>query len=325
MNDPQNSLGLDLYLKLYLSRRAEEAVIRHYPDDEMKTPMHMSMGQEAAVVGVCEALDPSDQIWTSYRTHAAFLTKTGDTDRFFAELYGKVTGTASGKAGSMHLSYPEKGFIAASAIVASTIAPAAGLAFANKYKRNGLISAVFFGDGAMDEGAFWESLNIASVMRLPVLMVCEDNGLAVHTNTDTRRGYKSVSETVSAFGVPVFFDETNDVEQIYAAAGQAIAYIRSTGAPAFLHIKCYRYLEHVGINTDFDAGYRSIDEYHKWLEKDSLTIQRNRLIDGGRTEDEISRLEAEINRRIDLSILNAMNADFPRPEEVFRGVFREAD
>jgi TPP-dependent pyruvate/acetoin dehydrogenase alpha subunit len=318
-------LTLELYRKLYTVRRAEEVLIQHYPDDEMKTPMHMSMGQEAVAVGVCQALDLNDQIWSSYRTHAAFLAKTGDSDMFFGELYGKVTGTASGKAGSMHLADPEKGFVAASAIVGSAIPPAVGMAFANKTKRNGMVSSVFFGDGAMDEGAFWESLNVACVMHLPVLMICEDNGLAVHTPTQMRRAYASVSETVESFGLPVFYDDSNDVEQIYSVAKEAVAFIRTQGAPAFLHIKCYRYLEHVGIAQDFDAGYRPISEYNDWLAKDSLGIQRARLRAGGMSEHDVAHAESIIDDQIQRSVQRAMQAPFAALDELHKGVFREAD
>ena len=207
-----NALSLALYKKLYMVRQAEKMIIRHYAEDEMKTPMHMSMGQEAVVVGVCHALAKEDQIWTSYRTHAAFLAKTQDTDKFFGELYGKVTGTAEGKGGSMHLSDPAKGHIGASAVVASGIPVTLGLAFTNKQARNGLISCVFFGDGAMDEGNFWESLNAACVMRLPVLFVCEDNGFAVHTLPKVRQGYTSMMQVLSSFDVTALSADTTDVE-----------------------------------------------------------------------------------------------------------------
>src|SRR3989338_4702030 len=167
----RKGLSRELYRKLYLIRCAEERIIKHYPEDEMKTPMHMSMGQEAVAVGVCHALGPHDQIFASYRSHAAFLTRTGDLEKFFGELYGRVSGTAAGKAGSMHVSSPERGHLCSSAIVASYLPVAVGAAFANKQKDNGGVTCAFFGDGALDEGAFWESLNVACVMRLPVLFV----------------------------------------------------------------------------------------------------------------------------------------------------------
>ena len=323
MNEHAATLSLSLYRKLYMARRAEEYIIERYHDDEMKTPMHMSMGQEAIPVGVCQALNPEDQIWTSYRSHAAFLARTGDTDKFFAELFGKATGTAGGKAGSMHLADPDKGFMAASAIVASSLAPAIGLAFANKSKGNGRISCVFFGDGALDEGVFWETLNIASAMQLPVLFVCEDNGLAVHTPSHVRQGYRSIVDIVKKFNWTVFHDESNDVEKIHAVAAEALGTIHATGRPAFLHIECYRYLEHVGISEDFDAGYRPIKKYEEWRAKDSVEMQRQRLLKTAFSEDRIRGIESEIDDALQESIRLAVEAPFLTSEHLYQGVFHE--
>ncbi len=168
-------LNLDLYKKLYLARRAEKKIREHYMEDEMKTPMHMSMGEEAIAVGVCHALKAEDQVFATYRSHAIYLAKTQKIDDFFAEMYGKDTALLKGKGGSMHMCAPESGFMGTSAIVASIIPVAVGVAFANKQMGNDKLATVFFGDGATDEGAFWESLNVACLMKLPILFVCEDN------------------------------------------------------------------------------------------------------------------------------------------------------
>jgi TPP-dependent pyruvate/acetoin dehydrogenase alpha subunit len=319
------NLSIEMYEKLYMVRRAEEFIIQHYPDNEMKTPMHMSMGQEAIAVGVCQALGPENQIWTSYRSHAAFLAKTKAVDRFFAELYGKVTGTAEGIAGSMHLADPSKGYMSASAVVGSVIPAAVGMAFANKRAGNGRISCVFFGDGALDEGVFWESLNVASVMQLPVLFVCEDNGLAQHTSAQDRHGFRSIVELVSGFDSTVLEDDTTDVERIYAHTERAMEAIFSTGKPTFLYLKCYRYLEHVGIYEDFDAGYRCRSEYEEWRVRDCVELQRMRLLDRGVSEDEIRHFESRIDEEIRTSIRLAQEAPVPQPQALYRGLFHEGD
>lgn len=318
-----NELSFDLYRKLYMARRAEEFIVKYYPEDEMKTPMHMSMGQEAISVGVCHALGLESQVLTSYRSHAAFLAKTGDIDRFFAELYGRESGTAQGKAGSMHLAAPDKGYLCASGIVASCIPIAVGVAFANKRKGNGRIACVFFGDGALDEGAFWESLNVACLKKLPVLFICEDNGFAVHTSTHMRQGYKSITDIVSMFECNVFQEDTTDVEVIYRLALEAIESIKTTEKPVFVYLKCYRYLEHVGIYEDFDAGYRSKAEFNEWYKRDCLILQRTRLLDIGYTEADILRAERLIDEQIKNSIKRAREAPLPKPEELYRGVFHE--
>lgn len=317
------NLNLDLYKKLYLIRKAEEEIRRYYPEDEMKTPMHMSMGEEAIVVGVCQALKPEDQVFGTYRSHALYLSKSGETDKFFAEMYGKMTGGAKGKAGSMHLSYPEVGLMGTSAIVASSIPVALGAAFANKRKNNGKLVAVFFGDGAIDEGNFWESLNVACLMKIPILFICEDNGFAMHTSGSERHGYKSIAEITSKFNCNVFQEETTDAEIIYQLTQKAIKLIETAQMPCFLYLKYYRYLEHVGIDEDFDAGYRSREEFEKWYEKDPIDLQRKKLLNLGVREEEIKELEEAIDNQIKNSINLAKGAPFAEVSETYKDVFYE--
>jgi len=318
-------LSLDLYKKLFLVRRAEQYIVKHYPENEMKCPMHMSMGQEAISVGVCHALEPKDQVFASYRSHAAFLAKTQDLDIFFAELYGRTTGTAQGKDGSMHLAAPDKGYVVSSGIVGSCIPMAVGAAFANKYLRNNQIACVFLGDGALDAGVFWESLNVACLMKLPVLFVVEDNGYAVNTPVHARQGFKDIADVVSKFQCHVWKQNTTDVETIYILALKAIELIKATEKPSLLHLKCYRYLEHVGIHEDFNMGYRTRSEYLEWYERDCLVLQRDRLLSIGYTGTEIAEVEKLIDEQIKNSIVRATLAPYPEPEALYRGVFYDND
>ena len=312
-------LNVALYRKLYLIRRAEQAIREHYASDAMKTPMHMSTGEEAICAGVCQALRAQDQVIGTYRTHGIYLAKTGETDRFFAEMYGRQTGMAKGKAGSMHLTAPEAGLICTSAIVGTTIPVAVGAAFANRELGQDKMVAVFFGDGAIDEGVFWESLNSACAMRLPVLFVCEDNGFAVHVPKTQRHGYRSITEVVSRFDCDVFASESTDAEEIYQLTTKAIAGAREKKRPAFLHLKYYRYLEHVGVNEDFNQGYRDRKEYESWRARDPVELQRKKL---GRwlSEAEIKRVEEAIDAQVVQSVKKAEQAPFPRPEELYQDV-----
>jgi len=287
----------------------------------MKCPMHMSMGQEAISVGVCHALKPEDQVFASYRSHAAFLAKTEDTDAFFAELYGRITGTAQGKDGSMHLVAPNKGYMSSSGIVASSIPLAVGAAFAMKYKQNNNIACVFLGDGALDAGVFWESLNVACLMKLPVLFVVEDNGYAVNTPVHARQSFREVADVASEFGCYTWTENSTDVETIYRLALNAINSILARKKPSLLHLRCYRYLEHVGITQDFNMGYRSKNEFLQWFKRDCLVRQRNRLLMMNCTETEIQDLEKLIDEQIQTSIKKAREAPFPEPEDLYRGVF----
>lgn len=321
----ESELSLHLYNQMYLIRRAEEFIIQHYPDDEMKTPMHMSMGQEAVAVGVCHALGADGQVFSTYRSHALFLAMTGDSERFFGELYGKATGTARGKAGSMHLASPDHGLMTSSAIVGSNIPLAVGAAFANKQQANGKISCAYFGDGALGEGVFWESLNAACVMRLPVLFVCEDNGLSIDTKPQVRQGFKNIADVVGQFDASVFQDDSTDVEVLSSLANKAIEVIKEHERPSFLHLKCYRYLSHVGTEEDFQLGYRSRDEYEEWLERDPLLLQRNRLLSKGWTESTLAGEESKISARLEECLRRAQAAPFPNDEELYSGVFHEED
>lgn len=315
----EKELNLSLYRKVYLIRRAEDAIRTHYASDKMKTPMHMSTGGEAIAAGVCEALRPQDQILGTYRSHGIYLAKTGETDRFFAEMYGKATGMAKGKGGSMHLTAAEAGLICTSAIVGTTIPVALGAAYANRMQRNGKVVAVFFGDGALDEGVFWESLNSACVMKLPVLLVHEDNGFAVHIPAAQRHGYRSIVEVVRQFDCNVYSADTTDPEAIHKLTVEAIDAMRTRQRPSFVRLAYYRYLEHVGVNEDFNQGYRDRQEYQKWRDKDPVDLQRKKL---GKwyQEDEIGRVERAINEQVEASVRRADEAPFAKPEELYQDV-----
>ena len=319
----KNRVGsnLELYKKIYLIRKSEEKIREHYNEDEMKTPMHMSMGEEAIAVGVCYALKPEDQVFGTYRSHAIYLAKTEDTDNFFAEMYGKDTSLQKGRGGSMHLCAPSAGFMGTSAIVGSIIPVAVGASFANKQMKNGRLVAVFFGDGATDEGVFWESLNAACLMKLPILFVCEDNGLAVHTPISKRHGYASITDIVSKFNCNVLKESTTDAEVIYELTHKAINLIKTTQMPCFMRLRYYRYLEHVGINEDFDAGYRSRDEFEEWYQKDPVNLQREKLLQQGVEEEEIIKFEREIDNQVENSVRLAKEAPFSEASEAYKGVF----
>ena len=320
--DIPRDIRLSLYRRLKLIRRCEEYILRHYPENEMTTPMHMSMGQEAIPAAVCEALGEDCEAVTSYRSHATFLARTGSSSLFFGELYGREAGTADGKGGSMHLAALELGHFCSSAIVGAGFAVATGMAFANKRQKTGKIATVFFGDGAVDEGAFWESLNGASIMRLPVLFVLEDNGYAVNTPPRERYGFKSIEGVVRQFDCAFFADHSNDPESLYETARAAAAAIRQTDGPAFIHARCCRYLEHVGIGDDLDTGYRSREEFEAWRTRDAVETLRERLVIDqlGAQVDDIDRaLEEEISS----SVRSAMTSPPPAHAKLFHGVFHE--
>lgn len=314
------SILLSLYSKMYLIRKAEETIISLYSEDDMKTPMHMSMGQEATPSAVAQAFGNRAQIVSTYRSHAPFLAHTGNIQNFFCELYGKVNGTARGRGGSMHLADIKAGYICSTAIVGAGLPMSAGIAFAEKQKKTKKIAIVYFGDGALDEGCFWETLNLCSLMSLPVLFVCEDNNYAVHTPKNQRQGFKSLGKIIEQFHCEYLFDDSNNVEKIYLLAKAAKDYIDQKSKPAFLHVNCYRYLEHVGINSDFEGGYRSVEDAKNWFASDSLKITREKLFHFGKT-DEVGEIEIEILQKIDIAISLAKVSETPSGCELLNGVY----
>lgn len=314
------SIPLTLYRKMYLIRKAEEKIQKEYNKDEMKTPMHMSMGEEAIAAGVCTALEGRHQIFSTYRSHAVYLAATEDINGFFAELYGKASGPSGGKAGSMHLADPEKGVMFSSAVVATNIAPALGNAFANRYLGNNKIAVVFFGDGAVDEGVFWESINLACLWKLPVLFVYEDNGLAIHTRTSLRHSYANLASIVRQFGCHCVEYHGTEAEKIFSLTNSALEHLKS--GPVLISLRYYRYLEHVGINEDFQADYRPKGEFLSWQRKDPVDTQREILLKAG-LENEVIKTEESILHQIEQAVILAKNAPFPEPQDLYRGVYNE--
>ena len=318
-----SELNISLYRKLYLIRRAEEKIQDVYFSDIMKTPVHLSLGEEAIVSGVCGALSENDQVYGTCRGHALYLSRTDDLDAFYGELCGRSTGIAKGKAGSMHISYPDAGFIASSAIVASIVPVALGAAFSIKYNRQDSVVAVFFGDGATEEGVFWETLNMAALHKLPILFICEDNGLAIHAKIKNRQNY-SIPEAARSFGLHVHSDTTTDAEAIYHLASDALKRMHATGVPSLLHLKYHRYLEHVGVNEDYNASYRGEkDDYRHWYEKDPLVLQREKLLDMNVPEETILKIESEIENNINKSLEAAAKAPLPEAGELYTNVYAD--
>jgi len=312
---------LEVYKMLFLIRRSEELIVKHYNENEMKTPMHMSMGEEAIVGGVISALTKQNQVFGTYRSHALYLAKTNDSDSFFAELYGKQTGPSHGKAGSMHLADPSKNMMLTSAVVGTTIPVAVGAALSQKIQKKQNIVVVFFGDGATDEGTFWESLNFASLKKLPILFVCEDNNLAIHSFTSERQGYKSIAKVASQFNCHVASTSSTDVFEIAKLTAQLLKKMKQTGKPGFLHAKYYRYLEHVGIDNDFRFNYRPENEFLKWKKIDPLVVARKNLLKNRIKEEDIIAIEKSVNKKLLLSISKAIKAPYPKDMELFEDIY----
>jgi TPP-dependent pyruvate/acetoin dehydrogenase alpha subunit len=264
------SLHERLFYQALRIRLVEQRLVELYPSDAIQSPVHLSVGQEAVAVGACEALAREDLLFGSYRSHAFYLAKGGDLGAMLAELCGKATGSGGGKAGSMHLAAPDVGFMGSSAIVASTIPHAVGAALATQRLGTKRIAVAVFGDGATEEGVYHESLNFAALHRLPVLFLCENNGLAVHSTLAARQAYR-ITAHAEAYGLPTSACEAGaDFDEVHRVVLAAVTAVRRGEGPRLVECRTYRWLEHVGIGEDFDAGYRTRAEFEAWRAHDPL-------------------------------------------------------
>lgn len=321
-NPSTDEEALDIYRKLSLIRQTQNAIIAEYPKDEMKTPVHIGIGLEGISVGVAHCIPSTAKSFGQLRNHGQYLAITGETDRFFGELYGKVTGTSSGKGGSMHLSAIEDGLISTSGIVGSTVSLAVGAAFAAKYRGTDDIAVVMFGDGVVEEGEFWESLNFACLHQLRVLFICEDNDIAIHTSGDDRRGFKdkSISNAVSGFDCDVASGDGTDVLVVAEMVSNAVKKMIDNPKPAVLHLTWLRLLEHVGTNSDFHIGYRPQPSPTELLEADPVDKYEKYLLEREIIPEQLEKIRLELDLQINKSIESARAAPFPSEADLLKGV-----
>jgi len=291
-------------------RMVEQKIIELYPLDKIQSPVHLSIGQEAVAVGLCSQMRLDDWLFINYRGHAFYLAKGGPMPELFAELYGKRTGLSKGKAGSMHLAAPNQGVMGASAVVGSTISHAVGAALASKIRGEDRVFVAVFGDGATEQGAYHEALNFASLHSLPVLFLCENNGLAVHASLLERQAF-SLTRHAEAYGVEAkTLNEGFDFMRVSEICSDLLEQVRFKKRPMFLEIKTCRYMEHVGPGEDFDAGYRDIAEVRAWKDKDPLCLDDTLL----------SEFSLEISKEIDAAVLFAENSPYPGIEDLLTDV-----
>ena len=310
---------VSLFRNLLRVRLVEEAIAEHYTRWQMRCPVHLSIGQEGAAVGVCSLLRPEDRAMSGHRSHAHYLAKGGDLRRMLLEIHGKADGCSHGRGGSMHLVDLDAGFHGAVPIVGSTIPIAVGLALADKMAGRDNVTAVFFGEGATEEGVFCESLNFAALHGLRVLFVCENNLYSVYSPMEVRQpADRSITGLANAHGVEAFRADGNDVDFVRDAAGEALRQMAARPAPKLLLLDTYRWREHCGHGFDNHIGYRAEEEYLAWRERDPVRMLRERLLSEGLlaegAEDALTR---EIEREIGEAFAEAEAADLPGVETLF--------
>lgn len=310
-----------LYKMMLLIRQFELRLAEIYHTDAIKSPVHLSVGQEAVAVGVCDPLEKDDIVSNTYRCHATYIAKGGDLNEMMAELYGKQTGCAGGKAGSMHLVDIKNGIMGSSAVVGTTIPVAAGYALALKREAEltgrQRVTVSLFGDGATEEGCFYETINFAALHQLPMIFVCENNRLAIHTPLEKRWATEKLCERVATYDIPTIKIDDSDVFKIRDTVANAVANIRAhKSGPVFIECATYRWLEHVGPRDDHSDDYRDQQVYQNWQNNDQILRLANMLDEVTRT-----RIEKEVKDAIRASEEFAENSPYPAAEELYTHVY----
>ena len=300
----------DLFYQAMRIRLVEEKIIELYPSDIIQSPVHLSIGQEAVAVGVCANLKLDDWVFINYRGHAFYLAKGGPMPEFFAELMGRKKGQSKGKAGSMHLASPKQGIMGASAVVGSTISHAVGAALMSNIKKEKKIFVTNFGDGALEQGVSHESFNFASLYKVPVLFLCEDNNLAVHSPKTERQSF-SLESLVDSYDIPFYeIEEGYDFLKVQQQSKIAIDQVRNSKRPVFLKINTARYKEHVGPGEDFHSGYRDESEINKWKSLDPLINNK----------EFYSEFLEKINKEIEEAVKFGLDSQLPNKEDLLSDV-----
>ncbi len=308
---------------MQLFRAVEETIASKYYENKMRCPVHLAIGQEAVSAAFSQVVKRSDFAMSSHRAHLHFLAKGGSLRAMIAEIYGKKSGCSSGKGGSMHLIDLKVNFMGSTAIVGNTIPVSAGLALASKIKKEKNITYVFFGDGAIEEGAFYETVNFAIVKNLPIIFICENNLYSVYTSLISRQPKnRKIFKMVEAMGIKTYKADGNDVHKCYETFLNSKNYLIKKNRPVFIEFETYRHLEHCGPNNDDVLRYRSKKEIEKWKKKDPLKKFENLLIKKNIiNKQKIYLIKKKIKKTINLAFDKAEKDKFPKQSDAYKGLY----
>jgi pyruvate dehydrogenase E1 component alpha subunit len=312
---------LSMYKTMVLIRLSEERIGQLVETRDVRTPCHLSIGQEAVAVGVCAALRSEDSVWGGHRSHGHYLAKGGDLNAMMAEIFGKATGCARGRGGSMHLAAPHQGIFGTVPLVAATIPMAVGAGLAAKLRGNDQVAAAFFGDGATDEGHFHESLNLAALYNLPVLFVCENNLYSTHLPLKERRLKDNIVDSAALHGMPGVVVDGNDVVRVYRAAEAAVLRARSGGGPTLLECRTYRWRGHVGPALDLDVGVDRREQLDGWMARDPIAGCRRQLLEAGVSASALDRVNDQVRAEVEAAVTFARQSPPPDPSELLHHVY----
>ena len=308
-----NKLEKKILTKLLRIRLVEKQISERYSEQLMRCPIHLSLGQEACAVGVCQTLSIKDQVYSSHRCHSHYLAKSGNLKAMLSELYGKKSGCCGGRGGSMHLMDVSVGMMLSLPIVASIIPVAVGAALSFKIKKKKNIVVVFFGDAAVEEGVYHESANFASLHNLPIIFVCENNKYSCFTNIRDRQTSDDFTRFAKCHNIKSHRMSGNKVMEIFCKTKNIIDDIKKNPSPFFLQLDTYRNVEHCGPNNDDNLNYRNNSEISYWLERDPINLytkflKKKRKI----TDDKLNKIISNLNDEITEAFHFAKNDKFPK-------------
>jgi pyruvate dehydrogenase E1 component alpha subunit len=307
---------LELMLKI---RHFENRVKELFAAGEIPGFVHLYLGQEAIAAGVCATLNQDDYITSTHRGHGHIIAKGADMKYMMAELYGKATGYNKGKGGSQHIAWPGLGILGANGIVSGGIPIATGAAMSAKLRKSGQVAVAFFGDGASNEGAFHESLNIAAAFDLPVVYVCENNLYGVGTRQSRVRKIEDIADRASGYGMPGLVVDGNNVLAVYEASLEAVKRARMGEGPTLIECKTYRWRTHFEGEPD---TYRPPEEVEAWMRREPIAPYRRHLIEQGIiSASEADALEQRVIAQVDEAVEFARTSPFPAPESALEDLW----
>lgn len=322
-NTPTN-VALDMLSKMLIIRGTEELIADMVTAGDVKCPCHFAIGQEATAVGVAEHLRPTDRSFGAHRSHSHFLASGGSVEKLLAEVLGRATGASRGMGGSMHLYGADFGFAGSVPIVAGTVPLAVGAALAAKMDKRGDIGIAYFGDGACEEGIVHESMNLAAIMKLPVLFVVENNLYSSHLDINLRQPSDRVARFAESHGIPVQVIDGNDVVAVAKSTGKLVEHLRRGGGPGFIEAVTYRWLGHVGPDENLDVGLRrSAEEITAWKMRDPILRLEDAILSRGVEAALVEELKQKAQDTISSASIKAYDAPWPKASALLDYVYAQ--
>jgi TPP-dependent pyruvate/acetoin dehydrogenase alpha subunit len=324
-NKMENKLILKAYTQMLRIRLTEERLASEYIEKNIRSFVHFYVGQEAVAVGVCLNLSQDDYVFGNHRSHGHYLAKGGDLKKMIAELYGKSTGCSGGRGGSMHLIEKSVGFMGSISILASVVPIAVGAAFSAKKQGKNKKCVVFLGDGASEEGVFYESVNFASLFNIPILFVVENNLYAVMSDRSVRRPESfDFSKVINGLGANYYKSDGNNFLDVYETTNIALNEMFKTMKPSVIEFITFRHMCHSGPVFDDEVGYRKQDDWDTRIKSCPIKNLKNKIVEMRiASPDILNKIEEQIRYEIDDALRYANESPFPQPEDLMEGVYNE--